>query len=435
MSMQDNNGAESFLDSTGRIRPGWRTVLASITSLAFGPSVLLLMCFGIFAPALHGEFGWSIGAISGGAMVISLVVAVISPIQGRMVDRMGSRRLVLFSLPLFGLGFASLSLLGSDIRIFYLACIVLTLLAFGTWPLSFMQMVSTWFDRRLGLALGAANVGPGLGAAIVPVIIGVVMASYDWRAAYAILGGLVIIVSLPVAIAWLRENPDVRAIRAGAHPVATPAGLELREILRDRPFWLLVLAFTGLGFFSSGILIHQVNILMDHGMSRNQAIGAQSVLGIASIFGRLAGGWLLDRVHVSRFMFVLMALGAGACWIYATPTSGPLLIVAAATCGMIIGAEFDACGYAIRRYHGLKNFGTVYGLIFVTFQLGGAAGSIAVGAARDATGSFAVGLTAIGALGLLSGLIFLALGRYRFLPHGAAVPDAPETSNKRQLRA
>ena len=430
MTLNDQGLAESLLDQERRIRPGWRTVFASVTGLMLGPSVLLLMCFGIFASALHGEFGWSIGAISFGATIISLVVALISPIQGRLVDRFGSRRLVLVSLPLFGAGFAGLSLMGSDIRLFYLSCVVLALLALGAWPLSFLQVVSTWFDRRLGFALGVANVGPGLGAAVAPAIIGVIMANNGWRAAYAILGGLLIVVTLPITFAWLRENPSVRAIRAGAEPTTVPTGLEMRDIWRDRSFFLLLLAFTGLGFFSSGILIHQVSILIDHGISRNQAIGFQSVLGIASIFGRLAGGWLLDRVHVSRFMFVLMTAGAGACWIFATPVGVPLLIVAAAICGLIIGAEFDALGYTIRRYHGLKNFGTVYGLIFVTFQIGGAMGSYVVGATRDATGSFSAGLIAMGALGFFAGVTFLCLGRYRFVPHGASTPLADETSSK-----
>ena len=427
--MNQESCPESFSDPLGRIRAGWRTTIAAVAGLTFGPSVLLIMCFGVFAPALRAEFGWTIGAISFGATLVSLVVAVISPIQGRLVDRVGSRHMVLLSLPLFGAGFAGLSLMGSDIRLFYLLCVALTLLALGAWPLSFLQIVSTWFDRRLGLALGVANVGPGLGAAIAPAIIGLIMANYGWRVAYAVMGGLVIIVALPITIAWLRENPSVQAVRTRASPPTAPAGLKMREILHDRSFWLLLLAFTGLGFFSSGILIHQVNILIDHGMSRHQAIGFQSVLGVASILGRLAGGWLLDRVHVSTFMSVLMAAGAAACWVFAMPVGVPLLILAAAISGLIIGAEFDALAYSIRRYHGLQNFGTVYGLIFVTFQFGAAGGAYAVGATRDATGSFDTGLLAMGGLGLLAGVTFLCLGRYRFLPppasrseEGAAAP-------------
>ena len=86
-------------------------------------------------------------------------------------------------------------------------------------------------------------------------------------------------------------------------------------------------------------------------------------------------------------------------------------------------AEFDASGYAIRSYHGLKKFGTVYGLIFSVFQVGGATGTLVVGLSRDATGSFFTGLAAMGVLNLISGLTFLCLGAYRFLPHAVAVPS------------
>ena len=401
-----------------------------MAGLTFGPSAILLISFGIFAPALHEAFKWSIGRVATGVTIISLMAAIISPIQGRLVDRFGSRTMILVSLPLFGLGFAAISLIGSDIRAFYLLCVGLPVLALGAWPLSFMRIVPTWFDRRLGFALGITNVGPGLGTAIVPLIAGVTMANYGWRAAYIVLGSLPILIAVPIALAWLRENPSFERDRTQLESGSTLPGLEMRQILRGPSFWLLTLAFMGLGFFSSGLLTHQVNILIDHGMSRNQAIGVQSTLGVAAIFGRIAGGWLLDRVHVSRFMFVLMAGGTGACWIYATSASGPLLIAAAVMAGLIIGSEFDACGYAIRRYHGLRNFGVVYGLIFGIFQIGSAAGAFVVGAQRDATGSFASGLALAGGIGFVAGLTFLCLGVYRFYPHGVAAPIRESESNQ-----
>ena len=403
--------AESFRDTAGSIRPGWRVVLASIFGLALGPSVILMMCFGVFAPALAAEFGWGIGAISLGATIISLVLAALSPVQGRLVDRYGSRRVILVSMPLFGLGILALSQLSGDIRVYYGACGLVALLALGVWPTSYMTIVSTWFDRHLGLALGSANVGPGLGGALVPVLIGAVMTAYDWRTAYLVLGLLVLVVVLPAAFIWLRENPRASTPRALG---AGPAGMPLREVYRDRSFWMLAAAFTALGVLSSGILIHQVNILIDHGMTRGAAIGLQSVLGAASIVGRLFAGWLLDRLHVARLMLAMLLAGAGACLLYASPTTGPVLVLGAVTFGFIIGTEFDALGFAIRRYHGLAAFGSVFGLIFGMFSVGGAIGAALMGILRDATGAYTAGLYILAAMSVFSGVVLARLGPYRF---------------------
>src|SRR5471032_238589 len=150
---------EYLTNADERIYAGWRSTFGATAALSVGASTCTIMCFGVFVPYLHRAFGWGIGAISLAATLLSISVMVVSPIQGLLVDRFGARRIIMISIPLFGLAYAAMSQLSGDIRQFYLMWVLVPLLGFGVWPSSYMKVVTGWFDERLGLAIGVANIG------------------------------------------------------------------------------------------------------------------------------------------------------------------------------------------------------------------------------------------------------------------------------------
>jgi predicted MFS family arabinose efflux permease len=138
------------------------------------------------------------------------------------------------------------------------------------------------------------------------------------------------------------------------------------------------------------------------------------LIGIAAIVGRLGAGWLLDRVRVSHLMPVFMLAGAAACIVYAMPAPAALLTISAFALGMVVGAEFDALAYAIRRYHGLLSFGAVYGWIFAIFQLGSAIGAVGLGVVHNTYHSYVPGMFAFAVICAAAALTFACFGPYRF---------------------
>jgi MFS family permease len=404
---------ETLRDDSGGVSPSWKATFAGAAGLVMGPSVLLVMCFAVFTPALRAEFGWNVGDTAIAAMLGALCVAFISPIQGWLCDKFGSRPVMLACFPLFGAALMALSQINGDIRWFYVGYVGATLLALGIWPLSFMRCVSSWFDKRLGMALGVVNVGPGVGGAVMPILVGIMIATAGWRMSFLVSGLAVILIAWPIAYIWLRENPAAAVSNKVGARVAP--GLSSNEIFQDRSFWLLMVTFTLLGIISGSILLNQVTILTDAGLSRGAAIAAQSALGISSIFARLITGWLLDRAHVAKLMPFFMVVGAGACWFYTVPAGGAL-IISAIIIGFIIGAEFDVLGYVIRRYHGLAKFGLVYGLLFGVFQIGSAVGVRGMGIIHNQSGSFDAGLMVLVVMCLVVAGLFAIMGKYRFVP-------------------
>jgi MFS family permease len=142
-----------------------------------------------------------------------------------------------------------------------------------------LKIIGEWFDRRLGFAYGVANSGIGVGAALLPWLVGYITAAYGWREAYLGLGVLALLV-WPVAFFLVEERAPAFPMGAKTEPTADAT---LDDALRSRTFWIIIAAFALLGVLSATVLVHQIKILIDAGMSRQAATSFQSVLGIALI--------------------------------------------------------------------------------------------------------------------------------------------------------
>lgn len=398
--------AESFRDEDGRVRAGWATALASAVGLAFGPSVLQYMTLGVFTPYLRQDFGWSLSQISLAATLLAIMTMIASPLQGLLVDRFGARRIILICLPLFGFGYAALALMSGSLRQFYIVWALLPLLGLGLWPASWVKATSSWFDRRLGLAIGIATTGIGLGAMVFPIVIHAVAEANGWRSAFAAIGIGSVAVAWPAAFLHVRDNATSRTAAAPAERVQSSA--------RGSTFWLLFGAFGLLGFYSIAILVHLVSILEGNGVARSTAVAAQSMLGAFMILGRLGSGYVVDKVSVRIVVPLFAGVAVIALTGLAAGASGAGAVIAAAFAGLLIGAEIDVLGFVVKRYFGLKRYGTLYGVLFAVFQLGGAVGVLALGEMRDASGSYAGGLAMLAMACLGAAMFFVLLGPYRF---------------------
>ncbi|WP_230186683.1 MFS transporter [Sphingobium sp. CECT 9361] len=384
-------------------------------ALAAGPSTVAMMTFGVFVPHLNNSFNWGITATAFGATIMSLMIVVAAPIQGWLVDRLGTRKVILASIPLFGLSFASLSLLTGAIWQFYLAWVAIPLFAVGLWPGSYAKATSTWFDRRLGLAVAVATLGIGLGGAALPLLIGAILDAANWRTAYAALGFVAILISMPAVYFWVHENP---AVAAAAKPPKT--ALWNWNEFRQPDLYKLLLGFVFLGFVSTSMLVHQVTVLTENGVSPANTLRLQALLGFSTIAGRLLSGWMLDRFHV-RFMMPVYALLSAVALICLAQGAGGVIAGLAAVCvGLLLGAEIDVLGFVVKRYFGLSRYGSLYGLIFAAFQMGGASGAAALGVMRTSAGNYHAALMLLAALSVAAALIFFTLAPYH--SSGSAPP-------------
>jgi MFS family permease len=387
---------------------GWRVVLAACLGVMAGFGSLFVYTFSVFVKPLAAEFGWSREAISSGFAIAAVTLGVISPLLGRWIDRFGPRRIILACMTIYGCAIASLSLLRSGLWQFYVTCFVLGIVGNGAAHLAYSRSISTWFQRRLGTALAFVMVGAGLGAMILPVVAQSIISGAGWRVAYASLGGLALLLGLPLSWRYIRERGDV-----GNNPApVTHAGMTWQEGLRSFSFWIITAILFVSSISMNGAITHLSALLTDQGLTVGNAALCASVLGGSSLFGRIVVGWLMDRFFGPRVAFVINLITALGIFLLARAASFPAGCAAAALIGVGAGGEAAITPYLLTRYFGLRAFSTLYGLTWTFYAAAGAIGPVILGRAFDATGSYTSLLSLLAmALGLAA-VTNLLLPRY-----------------------
>jgi MFS family permease len=411
-----------------RVFYGWLVVFVSALGLFLG-APLTVFSFSVFFKSLAGDFHASRAAVSFSFSLFNFVGALWLPGTGALIDRFGARRLILVSTLLFGLVLCSAWWVGGSLWQLYLFFAVLGIaMASGPAPVPYGTVISHWFDRRRGLAMALAMMGIGVGSIVVPMLVERLIAAHGWRITFVVFGVAVLLLPLPLISAWLEDDPSQRGlhpdgdVQAGNSrpPSQDQPGDHWHEIWHSPTFWNLVCIFILTGAAVHGAALHMSAIFTDRGVSAERAAMATSLVGAAVIVGRLASGYLLDRLfapYVAIFFYSATAIGIA---MLSTGTAGPVALVAAFLSGLGMGAEVESMGYMVSRYFGLRAFGVAYGVAFGAFMIAGSAGVLWMGAGYDRFHSYTVPLVSLCAAVVLALVLLSRLGPYRYTPEPAA---------------
>jgi cyanate permease len=398
---------------------GWWVVAAAAVGLFWGVPITVFS-FSAFLKPLMQTFHAGRAAVSL-AFTLQLVVgALSSPLAGWLIGRYGARKVILCGTSLFGAMLLFNRVLSTTLLHLYFFYAVLGFTVHGMGPIPYGHVVSHWFDRRRGLALGLMMIGIGSGAMIIPAFAHQLIARYGWHAAYTILGSMVLLISIPVVAAILKEKPqDLGLSPDGAQlgavlPPANLAGLSRSEAWRSQTFWILVCAFSLVSVSVQGCLVHVTAMLTDRGMTAQRAAFGASVMGAAVLIGRIGTGYLLDHFFAARLAVLLFggaAVGIGLFLMSAAPAGA---FVAAFLVGLGLGAEVDMIAYLVSRYFGLRSFAEIYSVVFGAFALAGAFGPLIMGAGFDRTGSYSAPLLGFLLATVVATALMTRLGPYRY---------------------
>jgi MFS family permease len=393
---------------------GWRVVLAACFGVMAGFGSLFVYTFSVLVKPLSAEFGWNREAISLGFGLAAITLGVVSPVLGQLIDKFGPRRIILPCMTIYCCAILSLAFLHSRVWQFYMTCVVLGAVGNGAAHLAYSRSISTWFQQRLGTALAFVMVGAGLGAMILPVFAQGIIGSWGWRAAYLSLGGLALLLGLPLSWRYVRERGSARRETA---PIEH-AGMTWQQGLRSFAFWIIVVVLFVGSISMNGSITHMVALLTDRGITGKDAALCASILGGSSLLGRIGVGWLLDRFFGARVAFVVTLVSAAGILLLARANSFPAGCLASALIGIGAGGEAAITPYLLTRYFGLRSFSTLYGLSWTFYAAAGAIGPVILGRAFDSTGSYAALLVMLAGALALAAAINLLLPRY---PKSAAM--------------
>ena len=375
---------------------------------------------GIWLSSLELEFGWSRTQMALAFSLGQLEGSVAGPIVGFLVDRMGSKWIILAGTFVVGVGFVLFSFVTS-LPMFYVSFAVIMLGAsMGGW-MPLMAALNKWFDRKRSFAMGIASSGFSLGGVtLIPILAWSVAPEHiGWHMTARWIGIVFLMMAWPLS-QLVRSRPEDYgqvpdgqsypggpSVRAEVHGPVPETGFTAREAVRTKAFWLIAIGQGCTTMSIATLTVHLISSLRDQGLTLQRASFVwAAVLGI-SLVSQLVGGYLGDKVEKNVAMAVLSwVMAAGLC--FAAFAGNPLMALAFV---VVYGVGFGAripLGTAIRgEYFGRKAFGTIMGLSTVPMSGFMMAGPLFAGVVFDARGSYFLAYIVLAGVATLGGFLLL----------------------------
>ena len=363
-----------------------------------GFTTLLLMLgtyttFGIFLKPLSLELGLTRAMTSGAYSLVFLLYGILGIIAGRLTDKFGPRVVMIGCGILLGLGYLLMSQV-SSIWQFYLFYGVIVGAGMGGTDTPVLSTVARWFARRRGMVTGITKAGAGVGMFVMPLLSGWLIFSYGWRSAYAIIG-IMAMIGIVLAALFLKRDPaQVGQLPDGAEKVED-TGLNseirhfsLRQVIATREFWIFSMVWFIVSFTTMSILAHIAAHVTDLEISTTTAATVLSMVGGASILGRLGMGGISDRLGNKPTFFIAFALSIMAFTLILFAREAWMFYLFAILEGIAHGTFYTLISPLLAQLFGLGSLGAILGVVIFVGTIGGAIGPVLAGRIFDITGSY-----------------------------------------------
>ena len=353
----------------------------------------LFFTFGVLFPEFEKEFGWSRAQISGASSTMFIVMGVLGIAMGRVNDLIGPRILLTASTVVFALGFILMSRMTALWHL-YLFYGLLCGLGVAAHDVVVLSTVARWFTRGRGLMSGLVKTGAGIGQLIVPLFAAFFILRHGWRDATMVVG-LVALIVMVIAAQVVRRDPKLLGLRPWgedqkevANDVTQEAGLDLKQAVRTRQFWLISMAKLADWYCLFTIIIHVVPHGIDQGLEPATAAIVLSVIGGCSILGRLILGAGFDYLGTKRSLLIAFAL-LFLSVVFLQLLSDPRWLFAFAfVYGIGHGGFFAIASPCVAEYFGTRSHGVIFGIVMFTGSIGGTLGPWLSGWLYDSTGTY-----------------------------------------------
>lgn len=372
----------------------------------------------VFLKPLRDEHGWSASIVSSASGLFFAVAGVSSFVVGRYLDRLGPIRFMYMGIAFISLGTFGLGFVHHVWQLF--ACYTVMAIAFGGGGgVAVSSLLTKWFIGSRARAMSISSTGVSLGGAVLVPVGTALIADGGLRRGAPILGGLVLLIALPVLWAVIAATPE----SMGLFPDGTDAETALLRktnsavgqytewtraaAARTLPFWAILVGFAMALAAQTGVLIHQLAFLQgtDQLGSRSAAALAVTTTTIGSIVARLIVGSFADRANKVRLAVVFVSIQSATALSYTFLHSTIGLYVAALIFGFTVGNVYMLQALVTGEVFGMVSYGTIYGVVSLAGSLGSSAGLFFTGWALDASGGYASPFRVLAAVNALAAFI------------------------------
>jgi MFS family permease len=314
-----------------------------------------------FTDPLLGSLDIDRTAISLSYLIATLVGAATMPILGRLMDRYGTKRAILWigvllSLVLLGASFIT-EILGLTV-----SYVGLRMTGQGALSLAATTLIARTVTHRPGLALGIVGAAGSAGISLAPVGVERLIAWTDIATAWRIESALVALIVIPIALALPRDAPRLTT-DTGTYIVVVPeSGHTVSQALRTGMFWVISAAGFTVGMISTGLAFHLISILGEQGMTPLEAAANFIPQTVTALLATLGLGAIVDRIDPRWGVAASMVTMAAALVLLPFVTPGITGVIFGLALGASMGALRGVEAAAFLRYYGRGHIGTIRGI-------------------------------------------------------------------------
>ncbi len=380
-------------DSSSRVYYGWWIVLAAFLNLFFVVGIIFYG-FPVFYPYFVESLGFTRAQVTQGFFLGFLFAGLpFGILAGTLIDRFGARFVILTGVGLVGL---PLLLMGWMTRFwqFEFLCIVEVLGYVLAGPIPNQVLISRWFSRRRGRAMGYAYLGLGLGGVVAPLLINFLAHTLGWRPALQLLGAAILLLLFPVGVWVTRSAPE--ELGTGFEPMVdqeltrqnstlpSSFSIGVAQATRSTSFWLILAGSTLVIGTIGAVIQHFILFLKDAGYSTTTAARFSSILLASSLGGRVTVGYLADRFRKTHIMAFFYFLIGASVFLLLNPHSSAVVWSFAVIFGFSMGADYMLIPLVTAECFGTAALGKLLALIIMGYSVGQWAAPWMVGRIFDA---------------------------------------------------
>jgi len=390
-------------------RAHWTVVLAAM--LGYSAVGMGIYSLGAFVEPLHKAFGWNRTLITSGTMVFAITSVVCQPLVGRLIDRVGPRRIALCGVTLTSISLALFATANGSAAGWLLLWLVYSLCIQ-------LMMTSTWssavvsqFEAGRGFALAFTLGGSALSAVIAPSAAAWLIDAFGWRAAYIAIALAVGAIVFLTTWLFFYSRSDRRRSTGGDADVEPASGSTLAEAFRMPAFYKLSIGIFAGYLMTIAVLVHLVPMLERTGLTVKVAAAVTALLGIFSFLGKLICGSLVNRFPPNLVAAAMIAVPIAGYLILMAPGQ-PLLMLAVgvAAIGIGNGSSTKMAYYLIARHFGLRSYATIAGFVGASHTICGGLGPLIGGLMFDRFGDYRLMLLLGVPLSIVSSILMIWLG-------------------------
>ena len=400
---------------------GWWVVSAA-SGMSFANAATAISILTVCVVPMSQEFGWNRAGMAGATSLGAALGAGLAPFTGRAVDRFGAR-VTLVSGGLIVVA-GCLYLAGAQaLWGFYVAFTAVRIADQGLIQVSASVTAGKWFARYRGRATGLVILGNAGGVIVMAPLVQLVISAWDWRAAWVMLAGVMLVVGAIPALLLVRRQPEDLGLEIdGGRPEGTseePAlahgepGVALSGIIRTPSFWLVLVSLFLVATATSGIGLHLVPHLTQQGLSAGAAVGAVSVMSLSGALAALACGLLAERASSKLLLILAYLLSAVSMWVLMGADNLSQTYLFAVLQG-IVGSGINTLAPILwADYYGRGSLGSIFGVSRAAQVVGFAVGPLASAVVYDRTGSYQGAFLALAAVAIAAALLLTTARRPR----------------------